>query len=396
MAGTSKELSTPGFDSASWMDATVPGTVLTTMVDQGLYPEPTYGLDNLAIPESLARQDYWYRDELTVPAGFEGRTFTLTFKGVNYAAEVWLNGQRLGEIRGAFVRGIFDVTGVLRPGQPNALVARVSPVPHPGIPHEESLKAGAGPNGGAMLFDGPTFFSTEGWDWIPGIRDRCTGIWQDVVLHVERPGHDRRRPGEDGPAPAGHVASRRVRLGGAREPRAVVLEGRPAGRDRGRLVREADRPLRRRDGPGGAAPRRARVAARPEPAPVVAERLRQARAVPDEPHGSRWRGAGGGHAHRPLRHPGDHLRAVAPGRERPAETLRVLSHGGRGAGDRRQAARLAPPDRGRLDADPRLRRGGVALPRAERATPPRRRSWSSRSTASAWSRRAATGGSTRP
>jgi beta-galactosidase/beta-glucuronidase len=38
-----------------------------------------------------------------------------------------------------------------------------------------------------MCFDGPTFFCTEGWDWIPGIRDRCTGIWQDVVLHVSGP-----------------------------------------------------------------------------------------------------------------------------------------------------------------------------------------------------------------
>jgi hypothetical protein len=38
-----------------------------------------------------------------------------------------------------------------------------------------------------MLFDGPTFFCTEGWDWIPGIRDRVAGIWQDVVLHVGGP-----------------------------------------------------------------------------------------------------------------------------------------------------------------------------------------------------------------
>ena len=33
-----------------------------------------------------------------------------------------------------------------------------------------------------MMLDGPTFGATEGWDWIPGIRDRNIGIWQDVVL----------------------------------------------------------------------------------------------------------------------------------------------------------------------------------------------------------------------
>ena len=33
-----------------------------------------------------------------------------------------------------------------------------------------------------MELDGPTFLATEGWDWIPAIRDRNSGIWQDVVL----------------------------------------------------------------------------------------------------------------------------------------------------------------------------------------------------------------------
>jgi hypothetical protein len=50
-----------------WLAATVPGTVLTTMIDRGIYPDPDYGLNNLAIPESLAHQDYWYRVEFTAP-----------------------------------------------------------------------------------------------------------------------------------------------------------------------------------------------------------------------------------------------------------------------------------------------------------------------------------------
>ena len=187
VAATVRELSAPGYDTSAWYDATVPGTVLTTLVDQGIYPEPTYGLNNLAIPEYLNRQDYWYRTEFVVPVENAGRIVTLAFMGINYAADVWLNGRRLGEIRGAFMRASYDITAAVTPGQPNALVVRISPVPHPGIPHEESLVAGAGPNGGAMCFDGPTFFCTEGWDWIPGIRDRCAGIWQNVQLHFSGP-----------------------------------------------------------------------------------------------------------------------------------------------------------------------------------------------------------------
>jgi hypothetical protein len=97
---------------------------------------------------------------------------------------VWLNGKSLGTITGAFIRGTFDVTGVVKPGEPNVLAVRVSPPPHPGIPQEQSIKGGPGENGGLMCLDGPTFEATEGWDWIPAIRDRDTGIWQPVTLRA--------------------------------------------------------------------------------------------------------------------------------------------------------------------------------------------------------------------
>ncbi len=184
---TGSEMSQPGFGTKDshikdWWPATVPGTVLTTMVDRGVYPDPDYGLNNLAIPETLNKQDYWYRVEFKAPAALNGRHLTLTFQGINYAAAVWLNGHSLGAIKGAFIRGAFDVTDILKPGQTNALAVRISPPPHPGIPQEQSIKGGPGENGGIMCLDGPTFVATEGWDWIPGVRDRDTGIWQPVTL----------------------------------------------------------------------------------------------------------------------------------------------------------------------------------------------------------------------
>jgi hypothetical protein len=175
-------ISRPGFDASAWYVATVPGTVLTTLVDRGVYPDPAIGLNNLAIPETLNKQAYWYRTEIAPPQALKGRRLLLTFKGVNYAAEVWLNGVRLGDMRGAFIRGQFDVTTLLRSDAPNVLAVRVSPPPHPGIPNEQSIKGGPGENGGIEMLDGPTFVATEGWDWIPGVRDRNTGIWQDVTL----------------------------------------------------------------------------------------------------------------------------------------------------------------------------------------------------------------------
>lgn len=181
VAASGAQLSAAGFDASTWYAATVPGTVLTTLVDRGVYPDPAIGLNNTVIPESLARQDYWYRTAFDLPADAASRRQVLTFKGVNYAAEVWVNGRSVGTMKGAFIRGRFDVTGLLVPGR-NAIAVKVSPPPHPGIAHEESLTSGVGENGGMQMLDGPTFVATEGWDWIPSIRDRNTGLWQGVTL----------------------------------------------------------------------------------------------------------------------------------------------------------------------------------------------------------------------
>ncbi len=179
---TGEQISATGFDVKGWMAATVPGTVLTTMIDRGVYPDSDFGLNNLLIPETLNKQDYWYRVEFPTPRDAAKRRLALTFHGINYAADVWLNGKELGRVKGAFIRGTFDVSGMVRESGENVLAVRISPPPHPGVPHEQSIKAGAGDNGGVLCLDGPTFVATEGWDWIPGIRDRNSGIWQDVEL----------------------------------------------------------------------------------------------------------------------------------------------------------------------------------------------------------------------
>ncbi|HTV41746.1 MAG TPA: glycoside hydrolase family 2 TIM barrel-domain containing protein [Candidatus Sulfotelmatobacter sp.] len=180
-------LSQPGVDTRDWYDATVPGTVLTTLVDEGVYPDPYFGLNNRLTPETLNKQDYWYRTEFTVPESFSGRHLTLQFNGINYYAEVWFNGQYLGHITGAFIRGKFDVTSLIHSNGKNVLAVMIAPPPDPGLLSEESVKFGPRLNGGKLCLDGPTFECSEGWDWIPPIRDRDSGIWQDVILRATGP-----------------------------------------------------------------------------------------------------------------------------------------------------------------------------------------------------------------
>ena len=56
-------ISQPGYTPKNWYPATVPGTVLTTLVNNKVYPEPLWGENNRPdrIPESLCRASYWYR-----------------------------------------------------------------------------------------------------------------------------------------------------------------------------------------------------------------------------------------------------------------------------------------------------------------------------------------------
>jgi len=180
-------VSSVGFSTMSWYKAVVPGTVLTTLVNAEVYPEPLYGENMRAIPESLNKVSYWYRTEVRVPLKRHDEHVWLHFGGVNYSAELWVNGSHIGDIRGAFRRGDFDISENVRPGKTAAIAVLVHPQPHPGTPHEHTQALGVGHNGGETALDGATFLSTIGWDWLPAVRDRDTGIWLPVTMDVKGP-----------------------------------------------------------------------------------------------------------------------------------------------------------------------------------------------------------------
>ena len=182
-------VATRGFETRDWYAATVPGTVLTSLVNDGIYPDPTYGENNRpeSIPDTLCRTSWWYRTEAPIPSSYQGKRIWLNFDGINYSSEVWVNGKQVGKTRGAFIRGNFDITDKVIPGDKAVIAVLVSPQPHPGVAHEHILRTGMGPNGGETAVDGPTFLSTIGWDWVPAIRDRDSGIWQKVTLSATGP-----------------------------------------------------------------------------------------------------------------------------------------------------------------------------------------------------------------
>ncbi len=114
-----EELSLASYKTHGWYTATVPGTVLTSLVHNGVYPEPLYGENNRPdkIPDSLSRTPYWYRTVFKVPKTYTGKHVWLHFDGINFSAQVWVNGRQIGTIKGAFSRGIFDISADVKPGK---------------------------------------------------------------------------------------------------------------------------------------------------------------------------------------------------------------------------------------------------------------------------------------
>ena len=183
---TGARVSLPDYDTSGWLDAVVPGTVLTALVEAGQYAEPLYGENIRDIPDLAALgKHYWYRVTFAVAAGRGDRRTWLHFDGINYKADLWLNGQFIDHMEGAFRRGIFDVTDTVNVGS-NTLAVFIYPNENPGDRHDKTI-ADCCDNGGDLAQDSPTHLCTVGWDWIPTIPDRCMGIWQDVYVRETGP-----------------------------------------------------------------------------------------------------------------------------------------------------------------------------------------------------------------
>lgn len=190
-----EKVSLSDYPTTNWLPAIVPGTVLNSLVYNQKYPEPYYGINNKIesklIPDiSETGRDfytYWFRTEFTVPKSFEGKHVWLQLDGINYRAEVWVNGNLLSTIKGMFLQDYIDVTSFVKIDKSNALAIKVYPVDVPGSAKPKSWGAvGEFHNGGnGNIGLNTTMLMTVGWDFtfMDGIRDRNTGIWKNISLY---------------------------------------------------------------------------------------------------------------------------------------------------------------------------------------------------------------------
>ena len=155
------EISTQSKISNNWLAARVPSTVLSTLVANKVYEDPYFGENLKTIPTELFKVPWWYATNFELTRDQADNFARLNFDGINYKANVWLNGKLVADstaIDGAFRITSFDVSEYLITGT-NILAIEVIP-PEPGD------------------------FSIGFVDWNPAPPDGDMGVFRPVTLHL--------------------------------------------------------------------------------------------------------------------------------------------------------------------------------------------------------------------
>lgn len=178
-----EQIATKDFDDSNWLVATVPATVLSSYVNVGAIPNPNYDNNLFTVSESFFNANFWYRRAFNVSNDMLKQLVFLNFDGINWKANIYLNGKHIGHIAGAFIRSKINISHLLHLGK-NVLAVEIIKTKHPGAVKEKNL-LNTDFNGGILGADSPTFHATIGWDWISTVRGRNIGIWNDVYLTTQ-------------------------------------------------------------------------------------------------------------------------------------------------------------------------------------------------------------------
>ena len=161
ITASAEEISKIAYTDSAWINAIVPGTVLNSLVQAGIYKD-IYRDKNLEkIPVEQFDTSWYFRNEFDLknlpPVS------VLSFEGINYKADVWLNGKQIfdkTELVNPFRQFEKNVSDILQKGK-NVLLVRVFP-----------------PKKGD--------FSIGFVDWNPTPLDKSMGITRNIILYFNK------------------------------------------------------------------------------------------------------------------------------------------------------------------------------------------------------------------
>ena len=178
--GVMKQVMKPGGRPTDCLPITVPGTVRAALLNDGEIPDPYYGYDN---EKSLwvEAKEWWFFRTFAVDSTLRGKHVDLVFEGSSFQGEAYVNGERVGDLKGMLNPRSFDVSTVLNYGGENEIAVRLEATPDARI---NQMARG-------LTWDTPRdqLYSIAqcmyGWDWGPhGVP---VGLWKPVRLRVSGP-----------------------------------------------------------------------------------------------------------------------------------------------------------------------------------------------------------------
>ncbi len=149
------------YDTQDWYSTKVPATVFAALRENSLHKDVFYGKNLEAVSSVPFDTTWWYRKVFSLSKSHAEKFSRLCFDGINYRANIWLNGRQIASadtLFGAFRTFSLDVSGLLLKGN-NVLAVEVVP-PRPGD------------------------FTIGFVDWNPTPPDKNMGIWRPVRLRL--------------------------------------------------------------------------------------------------------------------------------------------------------------------------------------------------------------------
>lgn len=151
-----------------WIPARVPGCVQADLLRAGLIADPQFEKNSL-LCEWVENRWWQYQCTFSLPENARAQRVTLEFKGVDYAAHFYLNGQKLGWHEGMFDSVIFDITALVRPENRIDVIVENAPAENGQLGHTSRTV---------------TQKARFGYKWDFGTRLVHLGIWDEVNVNL--------------------------------------------------------------------------------------------------------------------------------------------------------------------------------------------------------------------
>ncbi len=158
------------------IDAEVPGDIHNDLYKARRISDPYYA-DNSKDCEWVTEKDWYYYTRFILPNGFLKEQTKIVFEGIDTYSTIWLNGRKIGNTDNMFREFSFDISELVKEGEENELVIKVSSIKH--IMKKIKCKKYF------ACFNTPRIFVRKaqchfGWDWAPNLP--AVGIWQGVKV----------------------------------------------------------------------------------------------------------------------------------------------------------------------------------------------------------------------